>query len=299
MTENSTRVDASPGAGDDASSRMYSLVEVAQKTGIPMPILLRYKREHPERIPSAGTGSQQRFPEEAFAAFLEIQKQEEAAGQDLPRRGGFGLLSLPKLRRRTVGEDEEGRGAEPAPAEPPASPRPQAGSPPDTEGAARERSAAAGAPRGRGDLLKLTEISEQLGIPYPTAARYASQHADRIPHEGEGRNRRFPPEAIDVFRQIRRESKPGRPPKKKARRAPAEPATGAARPWTAPPQPKPGATAAPPVASSTGPPASPSDLGELAHRIATLEQAQADLGDEVRSLLEEIRRPVTVTASKA
>ena len=70
--------------------RTYSLVEVAQKTGIPMPILLRYKRENPDRVPSHGSGSQQRFPEEAFEAFLAIQR-EEGESRDLPRRGGFGL----------------------------------------------------------------------------------------------------------------------------------------------------------------------------------------------------------------
>lgn len=60
--------------------------------------------------------------------------------------------------------------------------------------------------------LSLPEVADALGVPYPTVARYATQYADRIPHQGEGRNRRFPPEALDVFREIRSTSRPGRPP---------------------------------------------------------------------------------------
>lgn len=299
MNEDSTRSNTRPAAGSDASSRMHSLVEVAQKTGIPMPILLRYKREHPERIPSSGTGSQQRFPETAFEAFLKIQREEEAAGQDLPRRGGFGLLSLPKLRRRSLAEDEESGASEEVPQAPAAASSPPAPAAP----ADGDRPGAGGARPRTGGLLKLTEISERLGIPYPTAARYASQHADRIPHEGQGRNRRFPPEALDVFQQIRRESKPGRPPKKKARQGGDAPAPAAeARSWRAAPAPR---RPPAPVDAPAGPTAmpgrrtTPTDLGELARRISALERAQADLGDEVRRLLDDVRRPVTVVAAKA
>lgn len=291
MSDEETRLEERHRTREDpAASRMYSLVEVAQQTGIPMPILLRYKREHPERIPSAGVGSQQRFPEAAFEAFLEIQREEEAQGQDLPRRGGFGLLSLPKLRKRTSEEDP----AEPAEAEPrhdqgaaPAAPSAQA-----TGGTAE---AAAGTPRDNGGrdarMLKLTEISERLGIPYPTAARYASQYADRIPHEGHGRNRRFPPEALDVFRRIRRDSKPGRPPKRTQQ---AEPRT-----------PRPARVAAPlrelgRKEDRSAAPGTPSAgvASDLPTRIAALERTQESLADEVRRLAEEARQPVTVFARK-
>ncbi|MFP3938858.1 MAG: helix-turn-helix domain-containing protein [Thermoanaerobaculia bacterium] len=293
MSDEETRLEERhrPTREDPAASRMYSLVEVAQQTGIPMPILLRYKREHPERIPSAGVGSQQRFPEAAFEAFLEIQREEEAQGQDLPRRGGFGLLSLPKLRKRT---SEEGP-AEPAEAEPrhDQGAAPAASSAQPTGGTAE---AAAGTARDNGDrdarMLKLTEISERLGIPYPTAARYASQYADRIPHEGHGRNRRFPPEALEIFRRIRRDSKPGRPPKKHKQQA-------------EPPTPRPARATAPlrelgRAEERSAAPGTPNAgvAADLPDRIAALERAQESLADEVRRLAEEARQPVTVFARK-
>lgn len=47
--------------GNDA--RMRSLPELSTETGLPMPVILRLKRENPEEIPSVGAGSQQFFPE--------------------------------------------------------------------------------------------------------------------------------------------------------------------------------------------------------------------------------------------
>lgn len=278
-----------------AASRMYSLVEVAQQTGIPMPILLRYKREHPERIPSDGVGSQQRFPEAAFEAFLEIQREEEAQGQDLPRRGGFGLLSLPKLRKRTSEDAEraEAQAEVEVEAEAEAEAQPNELAAPEPAGGAPE--AAGGAARGNGDgggrMLKLTEISERLGIPYPTAARYASQYADRIPHEGHGRNRRFPPEALDVFRRIRRESKPGRPPKRRQHAEALAPAPAPAPARPASPTRREERSAAPVTPSAR-------TSSDLPDRIAALESAQQSLADEIRRLAEEVRQPVTVFARK-
>src|SRR5690606_23148202 len=63
-----------------------------------------------------------------------------------------------------------------------------------------------GARRGSGNLMTLTQISEQTGISYPTLVRYVRMHADRLPSEGTGRARRFYPQAVDVFRQLRQES---------------------------------------------------------------------------------------------
>ncbi|HSL83087.1 MAG TPA: helix-turn-helix domain-containing protein, partial [Thermoanaerobaculia bacterium] len=183
-----------------------------------MPILLRYKREHPDRVPSFGVGSQQRFPAEAFEVFRTIQR-EESEEQEPPRRTGFGLLSLPRLRKQTArpAEEEPEAGAEAEGAE--------------AKGGRKRKKAGKGARKeAAGDGLTLSDVSEQLGIPYPTVARYATQFEDRIPHTGSGRNRRFPPEAVEVFRQIRKESKPGRPPKQKKERqaAPARVARKAA-----------------------------------------------------------------------
>jgi len=278
--------------------RTFSLMEVAQETGIAMPILLRYKRENPDRIPSVGSGSQQRFPEEAFAIFAELHRQETEQ-RDLPRRGGFGLLSLPRARRAKQKPAEDGGeapgGAQPAlTAEPPASrhpepeaaPAPAPAQPAEAQAAAPARAADPGAA-----TLTLKAISDELGIAYPTIARYATKHIELIPHVGEGRQRRFPPEALEVFLKIRKESKPGRPPKsrskKKAVAAPAAPP--AARPaYRAPTAPMPGRTAAP-VRSE----------GDLLRRIERLESHQQQLETMVRRLREEVARPLTAIVEPA
>lgn len=264
------------GAGD--ASRTYSLVEVAQKTGIPMPILLRYKREHPDRVPSFGVGSQQRFPEEAFEVFRTIQR-EESEEQEPPRRTGFGLLSLPRLRKQAARpakseEAEAGAKAEGGEADE------------EPKRTRRRKKVGKGAGEAAGDGLTLSDVSEQLGIPYPTVARYASQFEDRIPHTGSGRNRRFPPEAVEVFRQIRKESKPGRPPKQKKERE-ARPARVARK--SAEHQP------ARTVRTAPAPAAGRTDEAQLARRIESLERSQQLLEDQLRDLLDRLSRPAVVT----
>ena len=64
--------------------------------------------------------------------------------------------------------------------------------------------------RAEPDLLTLTEIGRRTGISYPTLLRYVRLHEERIPHQGKGRARRYLPEAVPVFRQIRSESRRGR-----------------------------------------------------------------------------------------
>lgn len=277
MTRDSAVLDGRRGpSGTGDGSRTYSLVEVAQQTGIPMPILLRYKREHPDRVPSHGSGSQQRFPETAFDAFRAIQR-EEAEGHDEPRRTGFGLLSLPRLRKQASRPADAG--ANPAEDGEPAEAKPE------KRAGGRKRKAAGKASGGSagGDGLTLGEVSERLGIPYPTVARYATQFGDRIPHTGSGRNRRFPPEALDVFRQIRKESKPGRPPKKKRERQ----AGAARRTRKAAPPARPEPKAAPAISGASE--------QQLARRIESLERSQQILEDQLRNLLDRLSRPAVVT----
>lgn len=280
--------------GSGEEPRTYSLVEVAQKTGIPMPILLRYKRENPDRVPSHGSGSQQRFPEQAFDVFLAIQR-EEGDGRDLPRRGGFGLLSLPKLRKRSPRPAAEE--VTPAPVAAPATAAAEARAAAPAaggrkkgarSGGGRRKRGAAQAAAGSGDgggMLTLSEIGERLGIPYPTVARYASQFEDMIPHQGKGRNRRFPPEAVAVFERIRRESKPGRPPKGEGK---GPKALRAVAPQRAEARPRAEAKPRPAPAAGAGDDA-------LARRIESLERSQQILEDQIRDLLERLSRPVSAT----
>lgn len=42
----------------DNDALMRSLPELARETGIPMPVILPLKREHPEELPSIGLGVQ-------------------------------------------------------------------------------------------------------------------------------------------------------------------------------------------------------------------------------------------------
>jgi excisionase family DNA binding protein len=228
-----------PRRGRSADERSLTLREVSRATGIPMPTLLRYKREQPKRVPSSGSGSQQRFPEAAVAAFLEIHGEENPS---LPQRGRRigGLLSLTRQKRDV-----------PPPVGRRLPPKPQA------EGAPAKPAA----PTVK--LMTLREISEITGVAYPTIARYAAHNGKRIPHVGTGRNRRFPPEAVEVFRSIRKESRRGRPPKNKV--------------------------------------ASPTVLAEMAaltERIAMLERSQAQLEEQIRSLLAETGRSAEWAANE-
>ncbi len=64
-----------------------------------------------------------------------------------------------------------------------------------------------GTPEG---LLSLSEIGRRTGISYPTLLRYVKLYGDRIPSRGTGRKRRYLPEAVPVFEQLRKESRRGR-----------------------------------------------------------------------------------------
>ena len=58
----------------------------------------------------------------------------------------------------------------------------------------------------------LKQLEEKTGISYTTLLKYARDFEDDIPSEGEGRARRYPTDAINVFRRLRSDSKPGRKP---------------------------------------------------------------------------------------
>jgi len=60
-------------------------------------------------------------------------------------------------------------------------------------------------------LLTLGQIAERTGISYGTVVRYAKLHGAKIPSEGTGRKKRYPPAAVKVFEQLREETKRGRP----------------------------------------------------------------------------------------
>ena len=177
---------ASAGAGTAGEGqRLLTLTEVSKQVGLSMPTLQKYKKRYGDRIPSVGKGRKQRYPAEALPVFEELRK-ESLARRGRPRRN--------------------------APADGAAARRGR------TARAGRVRRARGGAVSGRG-LLTLTQVAEQTGISYPTLLRYVRTHLSRLPHAGSGRARRFRPEAVEVFRQLRSESRAGRPPGSGAKRA--------------------------------------------------------------------------------
>jgi hypothetical protein len=227
-------------------SRLYTLSEISQKTGISMPTLQRYKKAYQSRIPSVGTGRKQRYPDSALPVFHDL-RSENAGRRGRPRKNAAGAGAAAAGRRRAGARSGRaaGRAAAPAPragargrraagaagatgarrsarggvrtaARRTAAPAPArrgrpAGRPPGRPAApsGRGRGARGAASAGAersGKLLTLTQISETTGISYPTLVRYVRLYSDRLPHAGKGRARRFYPEAVEVFRTLRQES---------------------------------------------------------------------------------------------
>ncbi|HYO13171.1 MAG TPA: hypothetical protein VE685_08260, partial [Thermoanaerobaculia bacterium] len=92
-------------------------------------------------------------------------------------------------------------------------------------------------------------------------------HSNRLPHEGKGRARRFHPEAVDVFRQLRSES--GRGGRKKGTAAPA--ARGRGRGRTA--------------AASGG-----AETGAINQRLRSIEKSQQSLEKRFRGFVRSLQK---------
>jgi hypothetical protein len=201
-----------------------------------MPTLQRYKKTYQSRIPSEGSGRKQRYPKEALAVFEEL-KRENLKKRGRPRKSGSGTQAKPGGKRRKTAKR------------------------------ASTRSQAAAV---QSDLLSLSEIGRRTGISYPTLVNYVKRHLERIPHEGGGRKRRYPPEAVEVFRQLRSESRPGRPRKSGG-----------------------------PAAKRGGRPAIRRSAtvtdGRLAAQVKELERAQREIAKRLDAVLEILKRPMRVT----
>ncbi len=161
---------------------LLTLTEVSKRSNISMPTLQRYKKLYQSRIPSVGKGRKQRYLESSLAVFEEL-KTENIGRRGRPRKAA-GKTGRPLGR-------PPGRPALRTKAAQPAAPQ-----------APAER----GGKKAKGSgLLTLTEIGKRAGVSYPTAVRYVRLFLDRLPHEGEGRRRRFYAGAVDVFNQLREE----------------------------------------------------------------------------------------------
>ncbi|HEV2854709.1 MAG TPA: helix-turn-helix domain-containing protein [Thermoanaerobaculia bacterium] len=273
--------------------KLYTLSEISQKTGISMPTLQRYKKTYQGRIPSVGQGRKQRYPESALPVFDEI-KNENAGKRGRPRKDA----SAPRPERPTASKRRPGRPAKSSGAG--AAGRRAGGR--KTAGAQRGAAKTAGtgrgpgrppkksvgaagggggtrAQKGSGNLLTLTQISETTGISYPTLVRYVRMHADRLPHEGKGRARRFYPQAVDVFRQLRSES--GRGGRKKGSGA----GTGTGRPGRPPG--RPAAKGRGRAASASG--GSSDFSGAFAQRLKSIERTQQNLEKKLKGLVKNLQ----------
>ncbi|MEM6456925.1 MAG: helix-turn-helix domain-containing protein [Acidobacteriota bacterium] len=111
-------------------------------------------------------------------------------------------------------------------------------------------------------LMTLTEIGRVTGISYPTLLRYVRRYLDEIPHRGSGRSRRYPPEAIEVFKRLRHE------------RRGTERGSGEATVRSA-------------------------DVSALTARIKELERSQRQLERVVLRLEKELKKPILVTVRRS
>ena len=265
--------------------KLYTLSEISQKSGISMPTLQRYKKTYQDRIPSVGQGRKQRYPENALPVFDEI-KNENAGKRGRPRKDASAPRPAAAAAKRRPGRPAKSsvaaakRGRKPA-----ASKRAAAAPTGRRPGRPRKNAPAAGgggarAQKASGNLMTLTQISETTGISYPTLVRYVRLHSDRLPHEGRGRGRRFYPQAVDVFRQLRSES--GRGGRKKG--------SGAGRPPGRPGRP----AAAPKTGRGRGrgraAASAPSDFSSAFHqRLKSIEKTQQNLEKKLKGLVKNLQ----------
>lgn len=231
--------------------------EVGKRTGISMPSLLRYKKEHQNRIPAVGKGRTQRYPVKALEVFEAI-KRENLAKRGRPKGSGGGAKKGGRpagAARKAAGGGGRGR---------------------------RGRAAAPAAGDANGEeLLTLTQVAAQTGISYPTLRNYAERHGDRIPSVGEGRKRRYRPEAVAVFQELRAESRPGRKPKGGGAAAGGGKRAGA------------GAAGGGRGASKAA--GDGAGSGELGRRVADLTGRQERLRRELEKIAGILRRPTEAT----
>jgi hypothetical protein len=197
-----------------------------------MPTLLRYKKAYQRRIPAVGKGRTQRYPASALKVFKEIKK-ENLAKRGRPAK----KKTASSTRKRTA---------------------------PRKKAAPKKRKKPATTKAKQKDLLTLSEIGRQTGISYPTLIRYVKVYGKKIPSVGRGRKRRFRPEAVAVFSQLRAQSRRGRKKGTKQTRATTARVTAGAN-------------------------------KVLNDRIKKLEKAQAEIGKQLEDVIKLLKRPLQVT----
>ncbi len=241
------------------SGKLFTLTEVSKRTKISMPTLQRYKKLYQNRIPSKGTGRSQRYPEKALAVFLELKK-ENVSRRGRPRKAAVAARKAAEAKAPV----RRGR-----------------------RKAVKAAPKAAAKPAKKEKLLTLTEIQKRTAISYPTLLRYVKTHLKEIPHTGQGRGRRYPAEAIPVFKRLRGESGRGRRP------AAAKPAKRRGRPPKAA-----AAAAAARPAKRRGRPPAPASEAAMKARLKDLEKSNKALERKLAKLEKALAKPFKVTLSR-
>lgn len=97
----------------DNDALMRSLPALARETGIPMPVILRLKREYSEELPSIGVGSQQFFPQGVVPVLQALHSRENEGSGSGENGGRRGILSIARQRREEHEASERERVAPP------------------------------------------------------------------------------------------------------------------------------------------------------------------------------------------
>jgi predicted DNA-binding transcriptional regulator AlpA len=100
----------SPKKVDETAKPLLTLSDVAKRSGISMPTLLRYKKQFQARIPSSGKGRAQRYPESALPVFAALKAENmKRRGRPKGSSGGASRSQGPSARRRLLSLNEIGR----------------------------------------------------------------------------------------------------------------------------------------------------------------------------------------------
>lgn len=257
---------------------LYTLTQVAERTGIHPMLLDSYLQTAAWRVPTVWVAGEERYPREALTAFQELHEEAQAASAPAPARpegdgpnwGRRRLLSITAQRRNGAarGAETNGHAAAAAPAAPDPAPEPEPAAEPIEEPIEAVEAAAdeAAAPRRpTRPLFTLQQVHEHTGIPYPALALYAASESRRIPAAGERYAPLYPWEALHVFCDIHHERNPS---------------------W-----PRPDLAAVPPD------PEEDAAARALAARLERLERAQSHLAAQIRMLIEEDEPFLSTTVS--
>ena len=218
---------------------LLTLSSISQQTKISYPTLQRYVRLFGDRIPHEGEGRKRRYHPDSVAVFRELRAESKPGRK--PKAAP--AAKAPARKKSPARKKRKARAAKAQPAAP--------------------------------KLLTLTAVGQQTGISGPTLQRYLKLYGDRIPHEGEGRKRRYHPEAVAVFNEIRSQSRRGRKPKAKVAKVTKAPVRRKRKAKAAKVRRQPAAAAA----------------GSVEARLAALE-AQVSL------VLQKLDQPITVTLNR-